>query len=61
MSHFSDNAYNIFEYKEKRMTTHSSILGEFSGQRSLLSCSPWGHKELETTGGLTHTHKGTYF
>ena len=38
MSHFSDNAYNVFEYKEKRMTTHSSILGEFSGQRSLLSC-----------------------
>ena len=36
---------------KKGMATHSSILlpGEFHGQRSLASYSPWGCKELETT------------
>ena len=28
--------------------------GEFHGQRSLAGNSPWGHKELDTTGQLTH-------
>ena len=27
--------------------------GEFSGQRSLAGYSPWGHKELEMTEGLS--------
>ena len=27
--------------------------GEFHGQRSLAGCSPWGHKELDTTEWLT--------
>ena len=27
--------------------------GEFHGQRSLVSYSPWGHKELDTTVQLT--------
>ena len=27
--------------------------GKFHGQRSLVSCSPWGHKESDTTEGLT--------
>ena len=27
--------------------------GEFHGQRSLLGCSPWGHKELDMTEWLT--------
>ena len=27
------------------MATHSSILGEFHGQRSLAGYNPWGHKE----------------
>ena len=30
--------------------------GEFHGQRSLVSCSPWGHKESDMTEQLTHTH-----
>ena len=35
---------------EKGMATHSSILaGEFHGQRSLVSYSPWGSKESDTT------------
>ena len=25
------------------------VLGDSEGQRSLACCSPWGHKELETT------------
>ena len=28
--------------------------GEFHGQRSLMGCSPWGHKESDTTERLTH-------
>ena len=34
---------------EEEMATHSSILGELHGQRSLVSCSPWGGKESDTT------------
>ena len=30
--------------------------GEFHGQRSLVGCSLWGHKELDTTEQLTHIH-----
>jgi len=42
---------------EKGMATHSSIFfpREFHGQRSLVGCSPWGHKELVWTEQLTHT------
>ena len=32
---------------EKKMATPSSILAwEFHGQRSLVGCSPWGHKRV---------------
>ena len=35
---------------EKEMATHCSILpGKSHGQRSLVGCSPWGHKELDVT------------
>ena len=34
--------------------------GEFHGQRSLESYSPWGCKELDTTEWLTHTHTHTH-
>ena len=40
---------------EEEMATHSSILGEFHGQRSLVGYSPWGHKESDTTERL-HFH-----
>ena len=39
---------------EKVMATHSN--GETHGQRSLVSYSPWGCKESETTEQLAHTH-----
>ena len=40
---------------EKGMATHSSIsfFGESHGQRGLVSYSPWGHEELDTTERLT--------
>ena len=42
---------------EKGMVTHSSIiLGEFHGPKSLVSYSPQGHNELDTTERITHTH-----
>jgi len=37
---------------EEEMATYSSTVflpGEFHGQRSLEGCSPWSHKELNTT------------
>ena len=38
---------------EKEMATHSSILAwEIHGQKSLVGCSPWGHKESGTTERL---------
>ena len=41
---------------EKGMDTHSSFFpGEFHGPRSLVSCSPWGRTESDTTEGLTVT------
>ena len=33
--------------------------GQFHGQRSLASYSPWGHKESDTTEQLTHAHTHT--
>ena len=36
------------------------LLGESHGPRSLPGYKPWGHKELDTTEGLIHTHKGHY-
>jgi len=34
--------------KEKAITT-VFLLEESRGQRSLVDCSPWGHRELDTT------------
>ena len=34
--------------------------GEFHGQRSLVSYSPWGRKESDMTEPLTHTHACCY-
>ena len=48
---------------EKGMATHSVFLpGEFYGQRSLASYSPWGCKESDTTEQLTgtYTHISSY-
>ena len=44
---------------EEEMATHSSSLaGKISWMGSLAGCSPWGHKELDTTERLsTHEHR----
>ena len=41
----------------RREWLHTSVFlpGEFHGQRSLVSYSPWGHKQSDTTKQL-HTH-----
>ena len=36
------------------------LTGEFQGQRSLVGCSPWDHKESDMTERLRHTHIYTY-
>ena len=48
---------------KKEMATHSSILPEKShGQRRLVGCSPWGHKESGTTKQLTqHSNNNSVF
>ena len=38
------------------MATHSSILGESHGQRSLVGYNPWGCKESDMTELLTLSH-----
>ena len=30
--------------------------GDFDGQRGPAGDSPWGHRELDVTEGVTHTH-----
>ena len=43
-------------FSEKAMAPHSSTLpGKSRGWRSLLGCSPWGHKESDMTAQL-HFH-----
>ena len=48
---------------ENGMAMHSTTPvfwpGEFHGQRGLADYSPWSHKELDMTEGLTHTHTHT--
>ena len=41
---------------KKGMETTPVLPGEFHGQESLAICSPWGHKELDTTERLTQQY-----
>ena len=42
--------YKYTIYSEKAVAPHSSVLpGKSHGRRSLVGCSPWDHKELDTT------------
>ena len=40
-------------WRREKLPTPVFLLGEFHGQRSLVSYSPWGCKELDTTELLT--------
>ena len=42
-------------WRRERLPTSVFLSGEFQEQRSLAGCSPWGHKESETTKQLTPT------
>ena len=42
-------------WRRKWKLTPVFLLGKFHGQRSLVGYSPWGYKELDTTGAHTHT------
>ena len=47
---------------EKEVATHSSFLpGKVHGQRSLVSYSPWGHKESDMTEHTNTHHTARYF
>ena len=45
-----------FPWRREWHPIPGSLPGESHGQRSLVSYSPWGHKELDTTEWLTHAH-----
>ena len=57
------NAHNILSIIIlKEITTYvitEQTLGDGEGQGSLACCSPWGHKELDTTEQLKTTHVKT--
>ena len=40
----------------EKQPTPVLLLGKSHQQGSLVSYSPWGHKELDTTDQLTHMH-----
>ena len=42
--------------RRKWPSTLICLLGEFHGQKTLADYSPWDHKELDMTKGLTHRH-----
>ena len=48
-----------FHGEGKRLPTPVFLPGEFHGQRSLASYSPWGGKESDTTEWLIHIHTYT--
>ena len=48
-------------WRRKWQPTPVFLPGQPHGQRSLVGYSPWGHKELDTTEQLTHTHTQQYW
>ena len=42
-----------FPWRRKWLPTPVFLPGEFHGQRNLVGCSPWSHKESDTTERLT--------
>ena len=45
----SISGWGRFPWRRERLPTLGFLPGEFHGQRSLVGCSPWGRKELDTT------------
>ena len=49
-------AYRDIPWIKKWQPTPVFLPGGFHGQRSLVGCSPWGHKESDTTEQLKQTY-----
>ena len=49
-----------FPWRREWQLTPIFLPGEFHGQRSLVSYSPWFHKEVDMAEQLTHTHPDTH-
>ena len=49
----SQVSLSLLDRRRKWHPTPVSLPGKSHGQRSLVGCSPWGHKELGTTERLT--------
>ena len=45
----------IFAHHQCNGHELEQTLGDSEGQGGLVCCSPWGHKELETTGQLNNS------
>ena len=54
--HMFDPWVEKIPWRRKWQFTQVLLLGESQGQQSLVDCSQWGHKELDVTEKLTHTH-----
>ena len=48
-----ENWVGKFSWRRECLFTPIFLPGAFHGQRSLAGCSPWGHKESDTTEQLT--------
>ena len=53
-----DSWVEKISWRRDRLLTPVFLPGESHGQRSLVSYSPWGHKESDTTERLSTTHTG---
>ena len=48
-----DSGINKILWSRKLQPTSVFLLGKFSGQKNLVGCSPWDHKELDMTEQLS--------
>ena len=55
----SQVSLSLLDRRRKWHPTPVSLPGKSHGQRSLVGCSPWGHKELGTTERLTLMDPGS--
>ena len=54
----SDSIPGLGPWWRKWQPTPVFLPEKFHGQRSLVGCSPWGHKELDTTEHMAHSTQG---
>ena len=54
----SDSIPGLGPWRRKWQPTPAFLPEKFHGQRSLVGCSPWGHKELDMTEHMVHSTQG---